>query len=211
VLVIDAVVSRLPRPVRTVLYRHAELLKFAVVGGTTFVIDTTIFVGLKHSVLETKPVISKIIATLVATIVSYVLSREWSFRTRGGRAGHHEAMLFFVISGIGVVLTSAPLWLSRYAFGLQTPNISAFSQEIADFVSAQIIGTLVAMLFRWWAFRKYVFPHADARPRIREDQIDITAAELLGDVWPVIDEPDDMADSDKLRDTDDTEDPLATR
>lgn len=208
---IDAVVSRLPRPVRTVLYRHAELVKFAVVGGTTFVIDTTIFFGLKHSVLDTKPVMAKIIATLVATIVSYVLSREWSFRTRGGRAGHHEAMLFFVISGIGVALTSAPLWLSRYAFGLETPNISPVAQEVADFVSAQIIGTLIAMVFRWWAFRKFVFPHADARPRIREDEIDITAAELLGDVWPVIDEPDDMLDSDKLRDTDDTEDPLATR
>ena len=161
--------------------------------------------------LETKPVVSKIIATLVATIVAYVLNREWSFRTRGGRASHHEAMLFFAISGIGIVVTSAPLWVSRYVFGLETPYVSGVSQEIADFVSAQIIGTLLAMAFRWWAFRRYVFPHADARPRIREDQIDITAAELLGDVWPVIDEPDDLVDSDKLRDTDDTEDPLSTR
>ena len=38
--------------------------------------------------------------------------------------------------------------------------------EIADLTSAQIIGTLLAMLFRWWAFRRYVFPDADARPRV---------------------------------------------
>jgi putative flippase GtrA len=209
--VIYAVVNRLPRPIRDVMLRHRELLKFAAVGGTTFVIDTGIFIALKSTVLESKPVTAKVIATLVATIVSYVLNREWSFKTRGGRAGHHEAMLFFLISGLAIVVTTAPLWLSRYGLHLETPYISRFSQEIADFVSAQVVGTLLAMAFRWWAFRKFVFPHADARVRIREDQIDITAAELLGDVWPVIDEADDLAESDKLRDTDDTEDPLSTR
>ena len=217
---IYAVVNRLPRPVRDVMLRHRELLKFAFVGGTTFVIDTVIFIGLKTTVLADKPIVSKFIATLIATIVSYVLNREWSFKTRGGRAGHHEAMLFFLISGIGILVTEAPLGFSRYVLGLHTPEVSRLVQEIADFVSAQIIGTLLAMAFRWWAFRRFVFPHADYRVKIREDQIDATAAELLGDVWPVIDEPDAgmetdvpaaRRESDKVRDTDDTEDPLAAR
>jgi len=203
--VLDSVVSRLPRPIREPLYKHKELVKFTVVGGTTFVIDTAIFLVLKHSVLETKPIVSKVISTMVATIVSYILNREWSFRTRGGRVRHHEAALFFVISGIGIAVTAAPLGVSRYLFDLTTPHVSAFTQEVADFVSAQIIGTLLAMIFRWWAFRRFVFPHADARPRIREEEIDLTAAELLGDVWPLIDEPDDVLDSD------DTEDPVARR
>jgi putative flippase GtrA len=203
--VLDAVVSRLPRPVREPLYRHKELVKFAVVGGTTFVIDTAIFLVLKHSVLETKPIVSKVISTMVATIVSYVLNREWSFRTRGGRVRHHEAALFFLISGVGIAVTAAPLGVSRYLLHLTTPNVSAFAQEIADFVSAQVIGTLLAMAFRWWAFRRYVFPHADARPRLRDEEIDLAAAELLGDVWPLIDEPDELLDAD------DTEDPVGRR
>jgi putative flippase GtrA len=203
--VLDAVVSRLPRPVRDPLYQHKELVKFAVVGGTTFIIDTGLFLFLKHSVLESKPTVSKVIATLIATIVSYILNREWSFRTRGGRVRHHEAALFFLISGVGIIVTAAPLYASRYLFHLSTPYVSAFTQELADFVSAQVIGTLLAMAFRWWAFRRYVFPHADARPRMREDEIDLAAAELLGDVWPLIDEPDDLLDSD------DTEDPVARR
>ena len=216
---LDAVVSRLPRPVRDPLYRHKELVKFAVVGGTTFVIDTGLFLGLKHSVLETKPTVSKVIATLVATIVSYVLNREWSFRTRGGRVRHHEAALFFLISGIGIAVTVAPLDISRYLLHLTTPNVSPFTQEVADFVSAQVIGTLLAMAFRWWAFRRFVFPHADARPRTPKDEIDLAAAELLGDVWPLIDEPDDLLDSDERRPADpaqapardDTEDPVGRR
>jgi putative flippase GtrA len=216
--VLDSVVSRLPRPIREPLYKHKELVKFTVVGGTTFVIDTVIFLVLKHSVLETKPIVSKVISTMVATIVSYILNREWSFRTRGGRVRHHEAALFFVISGIGIGVTSAPLAVSRYLFDLTTPHVTVLTQEVADFVSAQIVGTVLAMVFRWWAFRRFVFPHADARPRIREEEIDLTAAELLGDVWPLIDEPDGVLDSDDRRLADptqaparDTEDPVARR
>jgi putative flippase GtrA len=208
--VLHAVLSRLPRPVREPLYRHKELVKFAVVGGTTFVIDTALFLGIKHTVLPDKPIISKIIATTVATIVSYILNREWSFRTRGGRERHHEALLFFVISGMGIAVTSAPLAASRYVFGLWTARgASPFTQEVADFVSAQVIGTLLAMAFRWWAFRKFVFPHADARTHTRTEEVELAAAELLGDVWPLIDEPEGISDTDrKLLESEDTEDPL---
>jgi len=63
------------------------------------------------------------------------------------------------------VLNSAPLWISRYVFRLETPDVSLMTQEIADFVSAQIIGTLVAMVFRFWALRKWVFPDESAEER----------------------------------------------
>ena len=213
---LHAVLSRLPRPVREPLYRHKELVKFAVVGGTTFVIDTALFLLLKHTILPQKPIISKVIATMVATVVSYILNREWSFRTRGGRAQHHEAALFFVISGIGILVTAAPLAVSRYVLDLWTARgASPLTQEVADFISAQIIGTLLAMAFRWWAFRKYVFPHADVRARSRDEELDLAAAELLGDVWPLIDEEDDELDTEDVDtedlDTKTTEDPLRAR
>jgi putative flippase GtrA len=160
----NAVLARIPEPLRALALKHRELLKFAVVGGTTFLVDNTVFYGLKLTVLEPKPVTAKIIAVLVATIVSYVLNREWSFRTRGGRERRHEAALFFLVSGVGLVLSSAPLWISRYVFGLETPEVSLVTQEIADFISAQIIGTLIAMVFRFWALRKWVFPDEKAHP-----------------------------------------------
>jgi putative flippase GtrA len=158
VTAVDTVLARVPEPVRAMLLKHRELLKFAVVGGTTFVIDNGIWYLLKLSILEDKPVTAKIIAIIVATIVSYVLNREWSFRTRGGRERHHEAALFFLISGIGVALNSAPLYISRYWLQLEEPHVSRFVQEIADFASGSIIGMLLAMFFRFWAFRRWVFP-----------------------------------------------------
>jgi putative flippase GtrA len=170
VVVVERVLSSIPQPYRAIAIKHRELVKFALVGGTTWVIDTAVFLVLKSTVLEPKPLTAKIIAVLMATIVSYVLNREWSFRTRGGRERHHEAALFFLISGVGVAVYSAPLAVSRYVLDLQVPAVSLLSQNVADFVSGQIIGVIVGMAFRWWAFRRFVFPHQDVRrqvPKVR--------------------------------------------
>ena len=165
--VVETVLARVPEPYRSVAIRNRELVKFGLVGGIAFVVDTAVFMVLKTTVLAPKPVTAKILAVLVATIVGYILNREWSFRTRGGRERHHEAALYFAISGIGMIINAAPLWISRYGLHLQVPHVSRFTMEIADFTSAQIIGTALAMIFRWWAFRRFVFPDADARPRVR--------------------------------------------
>ncbi len=138
--------------------RHHELIKFAIVGATTFVIDSAIFYTLKLTILEPKPVTAKVISGIVAVIASYILNREWSFRDRGGRERHHEALLFFAFSGVGVLLSMAPLWFSRYVFDLQVPTVSLTVENIADFLSAYLIGNLMQMAFRFWAFRRWVFP-----------------------------------------------------
>ena len=163
--VVERVLGWMPEPLRRIAIKHRELVKFALVGGTTWVIDTVVFLGLKSTVLEPKPITAKIIAVLLATIVSYVLNREWSFRTRGGRERHHEAALFFVISGVGVAVYTAPLAISRYVFHRAEPAVSLLTQEIADFVSGQVLGVILGMAFRWWAFRRFVFPDVNVRRR----------------------------------------------
>lgn len=147
------------------LRQHHEAAKFLVVGGTCFVATTVVNYALKLTVLHAKPVTALGIATVLSTVLSYVLNREWSFRTRGGRERHHEAALFFAVSAVGIVLTVLPLGVSRYVLLLRVPEVSRPVQEIADFVSGIVIGTAVAMVFRLWAFKRFVFPHAEARPR----------------------------------------------
>ena len=163
---IETALNRVPEPLRSVLFRHRELLKFAVVGGICFVVTVAVNYALKLTILNNKPVTALIFAVVIATIVSYILNREWSFRTRGGRERHHEAALFFLFSGIGVGLNSMPLWVSRYLLDLEVPHVSRLVQEIADFTSGLILGTLLAMVFRLWAFKKWVFPQAGVRPRV---------------------------------------------
>ncbi|MHC1559475.1 GtrA family protein [Actinomycetospora sp. C-140] len=148
----------LRRHVAGLTERYGEFVKFAIVGAITFVVDTAVFVTAKSTVLEPKPVTAKVVAVLVATIVGYVLNREWSFRLRGGRGRPHEALLYFVVSAIALGINAAPLGISRYVLDLATPAVSTLTEHVADLVSAQVIGTLLAMVFRWWAFRRWVFP-----------------------------------------------------
>ncbi len=165
--VVGTILARVPAPLRALLVKHRELLKFAVVGGTTFVVDNGIWYLLKLTILSTKPTTAKAIAIMVATIVSYVLNREWSFRTRGGRERAHEATLFFLVSGVAVAINLVPLYMSRYVLHLEVPHVSRFVQEVADFASGSIIGMLLAMAFRFWGLRRWVFP--DELGRIRRD------------------------------------------
>lgn len=166
VSVVESMLARIPQPYRDTAIRHRELVKFVMVGGTTWVIDTVIFLVLKSTVLEAKPVTAKVIAVVIATVTSYVLNREWSFRTRGGRDRPQEVALFFLISAIAVGVYSAPLWISRYVLDLRVPDVSLVTQNVADFVAAQIIGVLLGMAFRWWAFRRFVFPQQNARRQV---------------------------------------------
>ncbi len=181
----DATIARLPGVVQPYAQRHHELIKFAIVGGTTFIIDTAIFYTLKLTVLEPKPVTAKVIAGIVAVIASYVLNREWSFRDRGGRERHHEALLFFAFSGVGVLLSMTPLWFSSYILQLRVPTVSLTMENIADFISAYIIGNLLQMAFRFWAFRRWVFPDEFARNPDKALESALTAggiAEVFEDV-----------------------------
>ena len=184
----DATIARLPRPVRPFAERHHELIKFAIVGGTTFIIDSAIFFTLKLTILEPKPVTAKIIAGVVAVIASYILNREWSFRDRGGRERHHEALLFFGVSAVGVVLAMAPLYFSSYVLGLRVPEVSLTMENIADFVSAYVVGNLLQMAFRFWAFRRWVFPDELARHPDRAIEASFTAGGLAEAIEDEIEE-----------------------
>lgn len=148
---IDSVRQRLP-------VKYRELAKFLVVGGTSYVVDVGLFTLLSHTVLAEKVVTAKGISVIVATILSYILNREWSFNSRGGRERHHEAMLFFVVNGIALGLNLVPLAVSQYIFGINTANYASLTVTIANFISANVIGTALGMAFRFWAYRKWVFP-----------------------------------------------------
>lgn len=158
---IDGLVSQLPGPLHRLAVKHSELIKFAIVGGTTFVIDLVIYYALAFTVLDAKPVVAKIISGVIATIASYILNSEWAFKNRGGRKRHHEALLFFAISGIGVLLAAAPLWLANNVFDMRH-NVSGVELAVLDFILAFFLGNLLQMAFRFWALRRFAFPEEQA-------------------------------------------------
>ncbi|MBT0568482.1 GtrA family protein [Williamsia sp. CHRR-6] len=156
-LSIDGLIAHLPAPLARLAERHHELIKFALVGGTTMIFDMAIFYSLSLTVLEAKPVIAKVFSGCLATMLSYVLNREWAFKNRGGRQTHHEALLFFVISGMGVVLQAAPLFIANNLFDIRN-HASVAGLVVIDFVLGYLIGNVLQMAFRFWALRKFAFP-----------------------------------------------------
>lgn len=158
VSLVQPILDRLPERYRAQLIRHQELMKFAVVGGLTWFVDTGVVYSLKLTVLQDKPLTARALGVLIATIVSYVLNREWSFSSRGGRQRHHEALLFFAVSALAIAVTLIPQAIALYVFDVRVPHVSAATQAVSNFVSGQILGVLLAMAFRFWAMRRFVFP-----------------------------------------------------
>jgi len=130
-----------------VIYR--EMIKFGVVGLIALVIDIGLANLLWHTVLSDKVTTAKIISGAVATLFSWVGNRQWTFRHRRSRPAHHEVVLFFGVNGIALGISALTLTISHYALG--------FTTIPADNI-ATIIGIGLGTLFRFWAYRKFLFP-----------------------------------------------------
>jgi putative flippase GtrA len=160
--------TRVTESLRAKARHRQEFLRFAMVGAFTWFVDTGVVYTLKLTLLGEKPLTARIVGVLAATVVSYFLNREWSFRSRGGRRRHHELALFLVCSAIGVGLTVLPQTVSLYVLQIRIPFVSPVTQAVANFVTGQVIGVLLAMVFRFWAFRRFVFPEEVAVRTQRE-------------------------------------------
>ncbi|MFF1870352.1 GtrA family protein [Kitasatospora herbaricolor] len=159
--------ARVPARLRPVLVKHRKLVKFLLVGSTCFVLTVVVNLSLKLTVLQHKPVVALTVATVIATAVSYVLNRQWSFRANGKQ---REAVLFFVVSAVAVLVNDVPLIVSRYVLDLRRPDVSSFTQEAADFLSGMVVGTLLAMVFRYWAMQRWVFVNLAENPAAPQER-----------------------------------------
>ena len=133
------------------LYR--ELMKFGVVGAVAFVVDVGVF-NFVRLVIELGPLTSKTVSVVLATTVAYVGNRAWTFRHRDRRGLRREYTLFFAFNAIGLLIALLCLGLSFYVLGLQS--------TLAQNVAANGVGLLLATAFRFWSYRRFVFPEAVA-------------------------------------------------
>ncbi len=132
-----------------------ESVKFATVGSFGFVVDITVFNALLFGgPLNDKPLTAKTASVVVATLVTYVGNRHWTFRHRARTGVAREYPLFFLLNGIGLGIALACLATSRYVLD--------FSGPLADNISANVIGLALGTLFRFWSYRKWVFPASPA-------------------------------------------------
>ena len=129
--------------------RH-ELAKFVAVGGVCFVVDFMI-AHVLHNDLGVGPIKAKTVSTVVATGLSYLGYRLWSFAHRidAEETTHtRDLVKYSLINLIGLVLTLLPIAFVEYVLNLKTS---------LDYDISQVVWTGMATLFRFWGYRRYVF------------------------------------------------------
>jgi len=129
-----------------------EAAKFGIVGGLAFGV-TIVGADALHSGAGLGELVSVTIATIVATVFSFIGNKHWAFRHRKGNALRRESILFFVFNGVGLLIQLAFVATAQYGLGRK----DTFSYNVAN-----ILGVMVATLFRLYTYRRWVFLMAGA-------------------------------------------------
>lgn len=133
-----------------------ELAKFGIVGLSSLVVDIGLFNFLRFSgpdgqgPMYDRPISSKILSVAVATTIAYLGNRYWTFRHRGRTNIGREYLMFFGLNGVAMLIAVGCLWFSHYLMG--------WDSALADNISANIVGLGLGTMFRFWSYRKFVFP-----------------------------------------------------
>jgi len=133
-----------------------EIGRFMVSGGLSTLVSFSVFNVLAHGLyvtrdpwLESQPITAFVIASLVGMMVSYRLSRYWTFRHRPPVHADGGRTAFFVINLVTLPLSIFCLWFSRHILHLTDP--------VADNIAGNVVGALLGQAARFYLFRRFVF------------------------------------------------------
>ncbi len=165
-------ISRLPQRIRRLTAPgkiSQEALAFAVVG----IVNTVVDFGVYNALISLGALKANAASTLVATTSSYVMNRRWTYRDRPRTALHREYTLFFVFNLIGLGIQEAVLGLAKYGLGFGEDN----GRLALNLFKCAGVG--VAMVFRFWAYRTFVFrPAPEPAPAAEVSASVVPAADL---------------------------------
>lgn len=146
------------RPPRAGLLRRRprgvaeEVWRFLLVGGAGFVVDVGVFTVLRTGalgLLDDRPLTAKVVSTALATAVTWLGNRWWTWGHRTTGSTRRELALFVVMNGVGMGIALACLAVSHYVLGL--------TSVLADNLAANGVGLVLGTAFRFVAYRTVVF------------------------------------------------------
>jgi putative flippase GtrA len=129
-------------------------LAFGIVGFGAYFIDLGIFNGLRLGVFGItafvhSPLAAKIVSVTVSTLASWFGNRYFAFRERRRSNFLLELLEFSAIAVAGLGISLGCLYISHYVFG--------FTSLLADNVSTNVIGLVLATTFRFLMYRFWVY------------------------------------------------------
>ncbi|WP_051943682.1 GtrA family protein [Streptacidiphilus rugosus] len=131
-----------------------EVAKFGIVGISGVVIQLMALAVLLDFMQTVR---ANIVATLIAIATNYVGYRYWVYRDTDKKTRSREITLFLIFSGVGLVIQNGVLYALTYGLDFHT--------KLENMICS-MVGIGVATLFRFWAYRTWVFkngvPQAEA-------------------------------------------------
>lgn len=135
-----------------------ELAAFGVIGALAFALDIGVFTWLApHGALKAKAV-----STAVSTTFAYFGNRHLSFSHRARTSIGRETSFFFGINLITLIFSELVIGLFVYGFHYGHASTMVFAVNIVT------IG--IGTLFRFWAYKRFVFLHPD---RVHSRTVDL--------------------------------------
>ena len=130
-------------------FRHLihEMAKFGVVGGVGFIVSIVGADLLRYDAGFGKYK-ALTVATLAATVVTFIGNRYWTYRNRPRTGTTRESITFFVMNGIGILIQYASVWIIQDGIGLT----SKLWYNIAN-----LLGIAIGTCFRFYSYRRWVW------------------------------------------------------
>jgi putative flippase GtrA len=112
-----------------------QIFKFAIVGGTAFLIDYITLIICKE-VFHLNTLLSAAIAFTISTVANYILSIKWVFDVSDKHSNKRNFIIFIIFSLMGLGLTELIMW-----FGEDILKIS--------YLIVKIVATAIVMVFNF--------------------------------------------------------------
>lgn len=132
-----------------------EAFKFLTVGGVGFVVDVGLSnvlaygIGPVPALLDGSPIKAKIISTIAAMIVVWIGNKLWTYGDRTTDSNLRGIILFIVVNVAGMIISVIPLGVTWYLLDMR--------DQLTYNISTNVIGIALAMAFRFYAYRTWVF------------------------------------------------------
>jgi putative flippase GtrA len=155
-----------------------ELARFGLVGATGAIIDLGGAAYL-HGALGIGPLSAKALSITVATLVTYLGSRFWTFRHRVNQALLREGTLFVLLNVVGLLIAEVVIATTTYGLGYK----SALAYN-----AASVLGTGLGTIFRYFAYKKWVFLAAPTAATAHA--VAVAEPQSYGPPWEILSEAD---------------------
>ncbi|MEO5654318.1 MAG: GtrA family protein [Marmoricola sp.] len=135
----------------------SEAAKFSAVNVVATLVAVVLFNVLVHGVvglyhpgpLNGWPLTSWFLGNWVGMWISFYGSRRYAFKHRRPSGPGGGALNYTLVNLASFVIPMSCLWLTR--------NTMGWNNALADNISANVVGAALGMVFRFWAFRRFVF------------------------------------------------------